>query len=373
MTRHTRRRLAGLAGGALAAVALVAPAPVAHADDHAATQDVLNQYQQKAGPGAAVHAGQGAEAWTLSSGSASISENRPITSADHFRIGSQTKTFTAAVVLQLFDEGAVDLDAPIEQYLPGVVTGNYDGTVITVRQLLDHTAGLTRDSAGAKAEADGTYTLAALVGAAMDDAPQGAPGAGHKYSNAGYLVLGMLVEKLTGQSVRDAITERIITPLGLTGTSFPARGERALSTPFVPGYQGIRVGGFFFWFDATTLVELSTWSSAAAMESTMDDLVKFQRKLADGEVVSAKALAEMRTTVPVAPGAPQGYGLGLFTMPLSCGGQAWGHNGLLPTGHASITMVTDDGRFASAMTNANFIPADPSALDLVDTALCEGE
>ncbi|MBN6038324.1 beta-lactamase family protein [Amycolatopsis sp. 195334CR] len=345
--------------------------PPAHAQDHAATQDVLNRYQQKAGPGAAVHAGDDTGSWTLSSGSASISEQRAITSADHFRIASQTKTFTAAVVLQLFDEGAVDLDAPIEQYLPGVFGGNYDGTVITVRQLLNHTAGLVRDPAGAKAEANGTYTLAALVKAAMDDAPQGEPGGGHKYSNAGYLVLGLLIEKLTGQSVGDAITERIITPLGLTGTSFPKPGERALRSPFVPGYQGIRVGGFFFWFDATTLAELSVWSSAGAMESTLDDLARFQRAIADGELFSPNALAEMRTTVPIAPEAPQNYGLGVFTLPLSCGGEAWGHNGVLPTGHASITMTTDDGRFASAMTNANFMPSDPSAFDLIDAALCE--
>ncbi|AXB41342.1 serine hydrolase domain-containing protein [Amycolatopsis albispora] len=371
MTGRGRRRLSAVVGAAVLAVAALTPA--AHAQEHAATQEVLNRYQQKAGPGAAVHAGQGAGSWTLSAGSASVSEQRAIKPGDHFRIGSQTKTFTAAVVLQLFDEGLVELDAPIEKYLPGVVTGNYDGNVITVRQLLDHTAGLVRDPAGAKAEPDGHFTLAALVQAAMDDPPQGTPGGPHLYSNAGYLVLGMLVEKLTGQSIGDAITSRIITPLGLTGTSFPARGQRALASPFVPGYQGIRVGGFFFWYNATTLVELSSWSSAAAMESTMEDLVRFQRALAAGEVVSAKALAEMRTTVPLAPDPPMGYGLGLFSMGLSCGGEAWGHNGVLPTGHASITMVTDDGRFASVMTNTNFVTADPSSLDVVDTALCEGE
>jgi D-alanyl-D-alanine carboxypeptidase len=141
MTRTTRRWLAGIAGGVALAVAAGVTTPAAAAarqTDHAATQAVLDQYLLQAGPGAAVHAGNATRAWTLTSGTATISGQRPIASTDHFRIGSQTKTFTAAVVLQLVDEGRVELDAPIARYLPGVVTGNYDGNVITVRQLLQH-------------------------------------------------------------------------------------------------------------------------------------------------------------------------------------------------------------------------------------------
>ncbi len=373
MTGRTNRWLAGVASGvALAIVAPSAPA-TAQEPDHGDVQAVLDQYLQKAGPGAAVHAGTSADAWTLSSGSAETGADRPITATDHFRIGSQTKTFTAAVVLQLFDEGLVDLDTPIEQYLPGVVTDNFDGTVITVRQLLNHTAGLPRDPSGASPNADGTYELAALVRAAMDDAPQAAPGESLHYSNVGYFVLGMLVERLTGQFVGDAITERIIKPLGLADTSFPAPGERVLADPYVPGYQGFRIGGFFLWVEATTLVELSLWSTAGAMESTLEDLAKFYRALLAGEVVSQQALAEMRTTVPFSPEYPDGYGLGLRSLYLSCGVVAWGHDGILATGHASLTMVTEDGRFASVMTNANISPQDPSSLDVANAALCEGE
>ncbi|CAM3186879.1 serine hydrolase domain-containing protein [Saccharomonospora xinjiangensis] len=373
MAGTTRRRwLAGVVSGVALAVVLPVAPVVAQTGEHAETQAVLDQFQQKAGPGAAIHAGDGTSAWTLSSGSASIRENRAITASDHFRIGSQTKTFTAAVVLQLFDEGRVDLDAPIERYLPGVITGNYDGSVITVRQLLNHTSGLVRDTSGAKANADGTYDLAALVSAAMDEQPQAQPGEVMKYSNVGYLVLGLLIEELTGRPVGDAIAERITEPLGLGDTSFPEPGDRALPEPFVPGYQGTRIGGFFFWFDATTLSELSWWSSAGAMSSTMEDLAAFYRALLDGKVMSEEALAEMRTVVPFPPAASRGYGLGVFEQPLSCGGVAWGHEGLLPTGHLSRTMVTDDGRFASMMTNANLIPQDPGTAEVIDAALCEG-
>lgn len=326
-------------------------------------QTVLDQYLHQAGPGAAVHANN----FTLSTGTGKLHEQRAITAQDHFRIGSQTKTFTAAVVLQLVDEQRVQLDAPIATYLPGVVTGNYDGNAITVRQLLQHTSGLVRDVRDARANPDGTYQLAELVRSAMDEPAQNAPGAAQNYSNVGFLVLGMLIERLTGKQAGEAITERVIRPLGLTETSFPAPGNRALRTPFLNGYLGGRLGGLFFWTEATTSVELSFWSTAGAMESTLDDLQRFYRALVNGQVVSRAALAEMRRTF----GPADAYGLALVKMPLSCGVVAWGHNGALTTGHYSFTLVTDDGRFASVVTNTNWQGSGkPSAVDVADKAIC---
>ncbi|WP_439656837.1 serine hydrolase domain-containing protein [Lentzea sp. HUAS TT2] len=335
----------------------------AKADD--AVQTVLDQYLAQAGPGAAVHTGSG----TRSTGTGKLHEQRPITAADHFRIGSQTKTFTAVVVLQLVDEGRAELDAPISRYLPGVVTGNYDGDVITVRQLLQHTSGLVRDVRDAKAGQGGVYALAELVRSAMDEPAQNAPGAAQNYSNVGYLVLGLLIERLTGRQAGDAITERIISPLGLTGTRFPAPGDRALRTPFLNGYLGGRLGRLFFWTEATTTVELSFWSTAGAVESTLDDLQRFYRAVVGGRLVSPAALAEMKRTF----GPADVYGLALVKVPLSCGVVAWGHNGALTTGHYSFTLTTDDGRFASVVTNTNWQGSGkPSAVDVADRAICSG-
>ncbi|WP_156753576.1 serine hydrolase domain-containing protein [Actinokineospora pegani] len=361
--------------GTACAVALVLTAgsvAPAHAQgDHAATQALLDQYLMQAGPGAAVYAGDSTEAWTLTAGTAEFGTHRPITTADHYRIGSQTKTFTAAVVLQLFDEGRVELDAPIERYLPGVVTGNYDGHVITVRQLLQHTSGLVRDVRDPRAEPDGTFTLAALVASAMDEPPQAAPGATIAYSNVAYLVLGMLIERVTGQSAGEAITNRVITPLGLEGTSFPAPRTRGLPDPYLPGYGGGRIGGFYFWYEMTTSAELSLWSTAGNMASTLDDLVEFFQALGGGRLFSATALAEMRRVVAVG-GA--GAGLGIDRVPLPCGGEAWAKNGGLSTGHTSTTLVTDDGRFASIVTNtlAGSAAAIQLGMDVVKSAVCEG-
>ncbi|MBB5802653.1 D-alanyl-D-alanine carboxypeptidase [Saccharothrix ecbatanensis] len=370
MTGTIRRWLAAIAGGVALAVTAGVTTPVVAAaqDDHPATRAVLDRYRSQAGPGAAVHAGNATGSWTLTSGTAKINQNRPLTATDHFRIGSQTKPFTAAVVLQLVDEGLVTLDAPIERYLPGVVTGNYDGNVITVRRLLQMTSGLVRDVRDAVPNPDGTYSLAELVRSAMDEPPQFPPGTDWKYTNVGYLVLGMLIERITGRTVGDVITERLIVPLGLTRTSFPAPRVRALADPYLPGYLGGRAGPFFFWVEATTATELSFWSTAGAMASTLDDLAKFYRALLDGRVVSAAALAEMRTLTPGGF-----YGLSLARVPLSCGGEAWGHDGSLPTGHYSMTLVTDDGRFASVVTNSNNANTTPSIGAVADSALCEGE
>ena len=341
------------------ALMLISVAP-AKADD--AVQTVLNQYLAQAGPGAAVHTARG----TFSAGTAKIHEQRAITAADHFRIGSQTKTFTAVVILQLVDEGRVELDAPISRYLPGVVTGNYNGDVITVRQLLQHTSGMVNYVRDARANPDGTYSLAELVRSAMDEPAQASPGTAQLYSNVAFLVLGMLIERLTGKQAGDAITERIISPLGLTHTKFPAPGNRALPAPFLPGYLGGRLGPIFFWTEATTAIELSFWSTAGSMSSTLDDLQRFYRALLGGQVVSPAALAEMKRTW----GTSDAYGLALVKLPLTCGGVAWGHNGALPTGHHSFTLVTDDGRYASVVTNTNRMDSKPSSFDVADKALC---
>lgn len=345
-----------------AAVCVLMLAGVAPAKADDGVQTVLNQYAAQAGPGAAVRYGAG----TLSAGTAKIHEQRAITSGDHFRIGSQTKTFTAVVVLQLAGEGRVELDAPISRYLPGVVTGNYNGDVITVRQLLQHTSGMVNYVRDARANPDGTYTLAELVRSAMDEPAQAAPGAAQLYSNVGFLVLGMLIERLTGKQAGEAITERIISPPGLTHTAFPAPGNRALPSPFLPGYLGGRLGPIFFWTEATNAIELSFWSTAGAMSSTLDDLQRFYRALINGQVVSPAAPAEMKQTW-----GPSGtYGLALVKLPLTCGGVAWGHNGALTTGHHSFTLVTEDGRYASVVTNTNGMNSTPSSFDVANKALC---
>lgn len=350
------------------ALAVPASAQAQSADGHAATQAALNAFEAEAGPGAGVYAGDNSGSWSLSAGTGAFGiTSQPIQPTDRFRIGSQTKVFTAAVVLQLVDEGKVSLDAPIERYLPGVVDGNgYDGNTITVRELLQHTSGIpTNNSPKPQASSDGTYTLAALVRDGLSHPPAFAPGAGWTYSNTNYEILGMLIEQVTGMPVGQAITSRIIRPLGLTQTTYPAAGDRSLPSPYVHGYYGGRVGPFFYWNDITQQMEPSLYGSAAAMISTEQDLTTFDQALISGKVVSPASLAQMETTVPSDPGFT--YGLGLTTFTLSCGGVAWGHSGEVP-GYTSMTVVTADGRHASLVTNTQV--DSPKLGAVLDAALC---
>lgn len=370
MTRNIGKwRLTAVGSAAIAtALALPVSAQAQSDDDHAVTQTALNALVAEAGPGAGVYAGDSTGSWNLTAGTGTAGAARPIQPTDHFRVGSQTKTFTAAVVLQLVDEGKVSLDAPIEQYLPGVVDGNgYDGTTITVRELLQHTSGIpTNNSPKPQAGSDGSYSLAALVSDGLSHAPASAPGTTWAYSNTNYEILGMLIEQVTGASVAEAITSRIIQPLGLTQTTFPAGGDRSLPAPYVHGYSGGRLGPFFYWSDITAQLEPSLYASAGAMISTLQDLTTFDQALISGKVVSPASLAEMETTVPSYPG--WNYGLGLSDFPLSCGGVAWGHSGEVP-GYTSMTVVAPDGRHVSAVTNkqGDF----PKLRDVLDSALCD--
>ncbi|MGW1139724.1 serine hydrolase domain-containing protein [Streptomyces zhihengii] len=376
-TRRNRTRLSALVGAVCAmTMTLTAHGGTAHArtEDHAATLAALRTLQASAGPGAAVHAGADGADWTLSVGTGTYGADRPIREDEHFLVGSQTKTFTATVLLQLVDEGRVALDAPVETYLPGLVTGNgHDGTRITVRHLLQHTSGIAAYSPGVPwvvtvqppRNADGTYDPREVVRTGLSFAPVSAPGASFTYSNTNYVILGLLVEAVTGAPAREAIRSRVIEPLGLTRTSFPATGDRALPAPAVTGYHGARLGGFYIWTPAKVL-DPSLYGTAGAMVSTLEDVTAFYRSLLGGELVSPGSLAEMKD-VPASR-----VGLGLSSRQLSCGVTAWGHSGGMP-GYLSYTLVTQDGRHASAVTNTLFQYGAPSSrlIALMDTALCE--
>ncbi|MGI5340659.1 serine hydrolase domain-containing protein [Streptomyces sp. CA-181903] len=372
MTRNRGKwRLTALLG-TVAAATLILPssAHATAASDHAATRAALNAFQAIGGPGAGLYAGDRTGSWSLSAGTGTNGANKPVQPGDHFRVGSQTKTFTAVAVLRLVDEGKVDLDTAIERYLPGVVDGNgYDGNAITVRHLLQHTSGIPTNTPNPQAEPDGTYTLAALVRDGLSHAPAFPPGTSFQYSNTNYEILGMLIEKVTGMPVGDVITSRVIQPLGLTETRYPKPGDRSLAEPAVHGYRGVRVGPFFHWTDVTASLEPSLFHSAGAMTSTESDLAAFYQALVDGKLLSQASLEAMET-----PGAHAPYGLGLDRLPLPCGGVAFGHMGGVP-GYLSFSAATSDGRRVSLMTNSEVSLNSEAAIGKMtaaaSSALCE--
>ncbi|WP_041730124.1 serine hydrolase domain-containing protein [Conexibacter woesei] len=368
--RPRRRRATALATALALVTGLVAMTPLSAQAAHESTQAALSAWQpHSGGPGAAVMGGDATTRWTLQSGVRNIYERTGIGPDDHFRIGSETKTYTASVVLQLVDERLVDLDGTVEQYLPGVLTSPYDGRVITVRQLLQHRSGIPNyTDNNPRMQLDGTYLMADLVRAALSQAPWFAPGTSIRYSNTNYILLGMLIERVTGQSIRTEITDRIIRPLGLTETRYPAPGDKSIGPPAVHGYVGTRIGPLTGWIDISNIFEPSLAGPAGAIISTLDDTVTFYRALFSGQVVSAASLTQMRTAFP---GIKDGYGLGIYKANLSCG-TAWGHNGASP-GYFTETLVGDNGRHASIVTNTVSTDAsEPSGRTVLEKAICDG-
>lgn len=322
-------------------------------------------------PGAGAVVRDGAQAHVLTTGTRALGQNLPFGPNHKFRVGSLSKSFTAAMVVQLAAEGAVDLDAPVETYLPGVVTGHYDGGAISVRQLLNHTSGIADyvPTAFDPLKHLDTYTLAEVAQWGLDQPPYFAPGAGHRYSGTNYLLAGMIIEAVEGRSYAESLTQRLTAPLGMTDTYLP-EGTKALPAGHVRGYVGR-----FFYLDTTQMFEPSIGGSSGGLVSSGADASRFFQALMAGEVVPPAYLAEM-TTPNGFPGSSD-YGLGLFRLPLRCGGEAWGHNGIWP-GYQSIAAATADGRSVfigmnvlDALTSAPSGAPTRSTQDAAVTALCE--
>ncbi|MGX7672229.1 serine hydrolase domain-containing protein [Plantactinospora sp. DSM 117369] len=309
-------------------------------------------------------------------GIADLATDAPVPRDGYFRMGSNTKTFAAVLVLQLVGEGRLRLDDTVDRWLPGVVAGNgNDGRRITVRQLLQHTSGLynyTRDLPGLSS-AEGYarhrfdhYEPEELVALAMAHPPMFAPGTSWDYSNTNYILAGMLIERVTGRSWAAELRDRILRPLRLTETSTP--GDRAhLPGPHARGYQQWEPGGPL---DDTTLFNTTMAYTAGDLVSTPSDLVRFWQALQQGRLLAPAQLAEMRRTVlaetfqDFLPGAR--YGLGIMWAPNACGGY-WSHGGDVP-GMSTVNGVTTDGRRAIVLSLTTQLAGDEAALAVLRRA-----
>ncbi|MFL6151822.1 MAG: serine hydrolase domain-containing protein [Ornithinibacter sp.] len=218
-------------------------------------------------------------------------------------IGSITKTFVAVVVLQLAEEGSIDLDAGIEKYLPKLRGAER----ITPRELLQHTSGLGEylDKPAVLNDAKRTWTPAELIAGAETAGRTGKPGAGYSYSNTDYIVLGKIIEQVTGRWWATEVRQRILTPLHMRHT--------AMITPHsAPGY-GL-VGDSFV--DYTDRWDPSVGGAAGGLQSTSSDLLRFIQALAHGRLLSHASQEQMMTFIPAEDLSQFGvvdheYGLGL--------------------------------------------------------------
>ena len=268
----------------------------------------------------------------------------PATS-DHYRIGSITKTMTATVILQLAQEGKVSLDDPISKYRPDVPNGDN----ITIAQLLDMRSGLagyTEDPVFQQAVDDDPeriWTPDELLALAFSAPPLFPPGTAWQYSNTNYVLLGLVMEDVTGQTVPELFQERLFDPLGMDATVMPALDDASMPAVYAHGYQfgtadqifrpdpalpddeqQAAADGDLLPADLSGANPSVAWTAGSVI-STADDLVVWAKALVDGGLLDVETQAQRLASIqPVDPAQPDGpaYGSGMIR-----GGSYYGHAG----------------------------------------------
>lgn len=288
--------------------------------------------------------------WVGSAGVSRLGEEAKPPTNGHFRIGSNTKTFTATVVLQLVAEGRIGLDDSVIDYLPEFGLDRR----ITVRMLLQHTSGVFNFT-GEYYE-DGTvvpgipwqgqewvdnrfktYRPEELVRLALSKPARFEPGTDWSYSNTNYVLARLLIEKVTGRSLAEEMQRLILGPLGLSGTVVPDT-QPEIPEPHAHAYYRYEEAGEQKTVDVTR--QNPSWiSTGGDMISTTQDLHTFISALLGGKLLPAPLLAEMCKPYPKI-----GYGLGVFVQNVGPNGEITiiTHNGGI-SGYAALMYSTPDG------------------------------
>jgi D-alanyl-D-alanine carboxypeptidase len=303
-------------------------------------------------PGVFAEVRDGDQVWRGAAGVADVNTGRPVTPDMRHRVGSITKTFTAAAVLQQVESGQIGLDAPIGHYLSGLVPGER-GDRITVRMLINHTSGLAEYLPYAYPSLKAFPSLANTTPQSLDDnrftrfhpieliemgvrapaagTPGGTPGV---YSNTNYQLLCQLLERVTATTAEECITKNVIERAGLRDTGCPAG-------PHVNGPHSQMYEAWFGMIDPPrdySVYDMSWVGPAASLISTVADLNRFYGLPLAGEIVNGSSLAQMQRTVPVISfeGKKIDYGLGLHKMEVPGHGMFWGHDGTVWGGRSDV-------------------------------------
>ena len=379
----------GLSAIAAAALSTTVPgaaasasAPGQHTYQQQDLQRDLNAITATGVPGVLAKVHAGARTLRGTSGVADLDSREPVDGNGFFRIGSNTKTFIAVVALQLAAEHRLSLDDTVGHWLPGVVHGNgNDGSKITVGELLQHTSGLHNYTGDLQAQITSPeayrklefhqFIRPDLLNIALVQPPDFAPGTSWNYSNTNYILLGMIIERATRDSWQNQVARRIIIPLGLHHTYAPGTSTQ-LPQPHTTGY---------LFFDRNTRIDTTaqnmSWAdSAGALISTSADMTRFWSAIGRGTLLPRAQTRQMRQTVPAGGGDSASvpgsrYGLGVFFIPLSCGGGYWSHEGDVP-GYNTIGAVSANGR-TTVVLSVNSNVDDPvlaAEYALIDHVMC---
>ena len=288
-------------------------------------------------------------------GLADLEKRTPITPETIFRIGSITKQFTAVAVLQLVQAGKVALDDPISKWVPDFDT---QGKAVTIEHLLSHTSGIPSYTAGPEyiAGMARDVTPAEILGMVADRPMEFEPGERFKYSNTNYVLLGMVIEKASGQSYAEYLQEHIARPLGLKDTRYG--GSDSATDRHARGYNPSPAEG---WAPAQPLSMTQPYA-AGAIESTVDDLARWTVALAEGKAVDP-ALLERAWTPFNTTSQPSRYGFGWTIRVDDANNERWiGHGGGINGFKTDAVWIPEKTVYVAVLRNT---PGDPPPEGLV--------
>jgi D-alanyl-D-alanine carboxypeptidase len=255
-------------------------------------------------------------------GYADLAKHRPLMPADHFRIGSNTKTFVISVLLQLVDEGKLRLDDPLSRFALGVTIPNARN--ITVRETCQMRSGLfeaydSPEFNHLNVTPETKFDPRTVIGWAVEQKPYFAPGTGYHYSNTNYLILGLIIEALTKDSVGDQIRKRLLSPYEVTETSYPA--TQAMPGPWAHGYGLDKQRN---WEDVSGTIPVSLMGAAGEMVSDMADMKRWVKLYVTGKTSAAATQRARLTCIPIGE-ENLSFGLGI-----GCSAGWYGYTGGLP-------------------------------------------
>ncbi|WP_369148988.1 serine hydrolase domain-containing protein [Streptomyces sp. R44] len=342
----------GMAALTLGAGSLAAAPPQDTSGEGAGLRTALKGVHEAGVPGVFAEVRDSGRVWRGASGVADVATGRPVTPDMLQRVGSITKTFTAAAILQQVEQGRIRLDAPIADYLPDLIPGER-GRKITVRMLLNHTSGIpdhiryafpSLQVPSPKSLDDNRFrqfSRAELIELGLSAPPAAEPGtAPGVYSNTNYHILCELLETVTGERAEDYITRNVILRAGLKHTYFPTGTD--IKGPHARMYESL--WGLIDPPRDYSVYNMSWVAGTADLVSTMNDLNRFFGELLDGRIVSRASLAEMQRTTPVIAldGSTVAYGLGLERFDIPGCGTFWGNTGTV-WGAGTMSVTRSDG------------------------------
>lgn len=297
----------GLKGVSAIAVAIASPAAAVPRDFTQRVNRLVDQSYPASAPGAAVIVtDHGKVVYERGRGLADIAAKKPITPATVFRLGSITKQFASATLLQLAHEGKLSLADPLSKFIPDYPQ---PGASATVRQLLSHTSGIQdyTEIPGWMVEANTNkaYTTEQLIEVFKDKPAQFKPGAQWSYDNSGYILVGAIIEKVTGNPWYQAVNERIAGPLHLTTLRYGV--EEPSITNMAVGYEPAGEGKF----KAAQKINMSVPGAAGALVGTVGDLAAWANALHHGKVLDAASYKAMTSKTKTADGKLNSYGFGM--------------------------------------------------------------